>query len=234
MTDETRALREWEEAGILYVPGEVFRNRYPLRHTVHHFGGHTGGVEAVAVTPDGRLLLTGSDDGTARLWDLQSGRCLQTFAGHTGEVSAVAVTPDGRFLVTGSPDGTVRFWDLATGNLLAILYHVDRGYLWATPATPCAPSGWLHTDREDLIAVVRCPKEGPGELEVLPEDDPDRRRHLKVFNRRDMVLGRLRASWEEIEALERALEGRVRGGLAHLPGELPRLGGRGKGGEDGG
>jgi WD40 repeat protein len=65
----------------------------PLIRTLE---GHTGGISAVAVTPDGRRAVSGSEDRTLRLWDLESGQTIRTLEGHTGGVWSVAVTPDGR------------------------------------------------------------------------------------------------------------------------------------------
>lgn len=67
---------------------------------------------SVAITPDGRLALTGEADGTVRLWELATGRCLHTFESHTSRVSSIALTGDGRFAFTGSTDGTARLWDI--------------------------------------------------------------------------------------------------------------------------
>jgi WD40 repeat protein len=52
-------------------------------------------VTAVAFSPDGQTLLTGSGDNTARLWDTARGACLKTFEGHGRVVTAVAFSPDG-------------------------------------------------------------------------------------------------------------------------------------------
>ena len=80
--------------------------------------------------PGGRPVgVTGSDDGTVRVWDLATGAPAGELAGHTGAVAAVACTvlPGGQpVAVTGSDDGTVRVWDLATGTLAREL----------APATP--------------------------------------------------------------------------------------------------
>jgi WD40 repeat protein/transcriptional regulator with XRE-family HTH domain len=80
------------------------------------FKGHTDGLWAVTISPDGRYLATGSEDKTARLWDLATGQTLRIFSGHTAGVGSVAFSPDGKYLMTGSDDRTVRLWDVATGQ----------------------------------------------------------------------------------------------------------------------
>ena len=86
------------------------------------------GVSAVAVTPDGRRAVSGSDDGTLKVWDLEQGELLATLEGHGDSVRAVAVTPDGRRAVSGSDDRTLKVWDLEQGALLATLEgHGDCG-----------------------------------------------------------------------------------------------------------
>lgn len=78
--------------------------------------GHSADINAVAISPDGRLLLTGSSDHTACLWDMASGRELRCFVGHAEPVLAVAFSPDGRLALTGSLDRTARLWDAASGE----------------------------------------------------------------------------------------------------------------------
>jgi WD40 repeat protein len=82
------------------------------------FEGHRDRVYAVAVLPDGRRAISGGNDKTLKLWDLQTGQCLATFAGHRGEVRAVAVLPDGRRAISGGGD-TLKLWDLHTRECLA-------------------------------------------------------------------------------------------------------------------
>jgi WD40 repeat protein len=83
--------------------------------------GHTDQVTAVAFSPDGTRVLTGSGDNTARLWDAATGRAVATLAGHTYAVTAVAFSPDGTRILTGSDDGAARLWDAATGKTMATL-----------------------------------------------------------------------------------------------------------------
>ena len=83
------------------------------------FAGHTGFVMSVAFSPDGTCVLTGSGDGTARLWETNTGRLLSTWQGHTSSVNSVAFSPDGTRMLTGSSDGTARLWEASTGRLLS-------------------------------------------------------------------------------------------------------------------
>ena len=66
----------------------------------HTLTGHTDGVAAVAVAPDGTWLATAGSDGTVRIWDPHTGQARHTLTGHTGGVLAVAVAPDGTWLAT--------------------------------------------------------------------------------------------------------------------------------------
>lgn len=81
---------------------------------VNELAGHVAGINTVAWSPDGRSLLTASDDHTARVWDPETGGQRTALIGHTGPVTAALWTPDGQ-AVTGSADCTVRFWDTSDG-----------------------------------------------------------------------------------------------------------------------
>ena len=82
--------------------------------------GHSGPVRAVAFSPDGRHIVSGSGDRTLRLWEVESGAA-RTLEGHGGWVYAVAFSPDGRHIVSGSYDRTLRLWEVASGREIARL-----------------------------------------------------------------------------------------------------------------
>jgi WD40 repeat protein len=116
---------------------------WKLAKTVRTLEGHTGSVFSVAVTPDGRLALSGSDDRTLRLWDLESGKTIHILQGHRSAVKRIAVAPDGRSVVSTSDDRTLRLWDLHRGRMIRTLEgHTDsvRGVA-VTPDGRLALSG---------------------------------------------------------------------------------------------
>jgi len=126
-------------------------------------------VHSVAFSPDGKQVVSGSDDETLRLWDVTTGAALQTLKGHSGPVRSVAFSPDS---ISGSDDETVRLWDVITGAALQTL----RGYSDSVRSVAFSPDGkllptlrvfncwliegttnvlWLHTDYRPTCEAVR-------------------------------------------------------------------------------
>jgi small GTP-binding protein len=88
--------------------------------------GHTDRVWSVVLSGDGRRAVSGSDDKTVRVWDVETSRCLKVMEGHTDSVVSVALSGDGRRAVSGSDDKTVRVWDVETSRCLKVMEgHTD-------------------------------------------------------------------------------------------------------------
>jgi WD40 repeat protein len=81
--------------------------------------GHDDVIWALAFSPDGKWLISGSFDKTAIVWDVTSHKQLLRLSGHTKAVKAVAFTGDGERAVTGSGDETLRLWSASDGRLIA-------------------------------------------------------------------------------------------------------------------
>ncbi|HVG62992.1 MAG TPA: protein kinase [Hyalangium sp.] len=84
--------------------------------------GHSQTVDDVAFAPDGRHLITTSDDATLRLWDIKSGG-VRVLTGHTDEVWRLVFSPDGRSFATASKDRTARIWNQDTGESRVLAGH---------------------------------------------------------------------------------------------------------------
>jgi WD40 repeat protein/serine/threonine protein kinase len=78
-------------------------------------------VDALAFSPDGRRLVTGSLEGGVNVWEARTGRHLDSLTGNLGQVLDLAISPDGAKLATSSSDGTVRLWGLRTGQQILTL-----------------------------------------------------------------------------------------------------------------
>ena len=92
------------------------------REMLVRFSPH-GAVAAADISPDGKLLVTGSWDQSAKIWETATGRAILKLDGiHEGFVNSVEFSPDGNRILTGSDDGTARLWDVATGKPLETVF----------------------------------------------------------------------------------------------------------------
>jgi WD40 repeat protein/transcriptional regulator with XRE-family HTH domain len=97
--------------------------------------GHTDWVRSVSISPDGRTVLSGSDDQLIRLWDVKTTQCLKTFYGHTNRVRSVVFSPDGRLAASGSDDFTVRLWNMDSEDCINT-FHGHSSRVWSVAFRP--------------------------------------------------------------------------------------------------
>ncbi|MGK7925230.1 MAG: protein kinase, partial [Spirulina sp.] len=88
-------------------------------------------VRSICLSLNGETALSGHDDGSVRLWDVSSGKCLRRLYGHSDRVNAISISTNGGFAVSGSNDETLRLWDINSGQCLDTI-QVDGGGITAT------------------------------------------------------------------------------------------------------
>jgi WD40 repeat protein/serine/threonine protein kinase len=150
---------------------------------------HQASVPAVALSPDEKLVATGSFDQTIHLLDAANGKLLRVFRGHLNEVWSVAFSPDGRWLISSGKDGTARLWDLQrareprqwwlNGNLLGF----DSA--GTEPVTRTTEGLWQYWNSTNIVRSLSLPP-GPAVLSpdsrrflIMPPGDD---RAIKTFN----------------------------------------------------
>ncbi len=107
--------------------------------------GHQGEVTAIAVSPNGKLIASGSSDRSIRLWNFKgelletwTGRSLRSGVGHAAPITALVFSPNSRVLISASADGSIKQWDLRSGEQFSDL----TGQSWSIAAialSPCEP-----------------------------------------------------------------------------------------------
>lgn len=79
--------------------------------------GHEGEIVSLSFSAEGDKIVTGSFDHTARIWDVNSGKCIRVLDDHQGEISSTQFEFSGEFVATGSVDRTCKIWDVGSGQV---------------------------------------------------------------------------------------------------------------------
>jgi len=112
---------------------------------------HRGGVHWVAISPNGKYAVTSSEDETALLWDLKSGKTLRVFSDQTSSLSEVVFSPDGKQILTASFDGTAILYDITAGNMV----HTFADHFGKVVSCTFSHDGhYLATGSDDGTAIL--------------------------------------------------------------------------------
>jgi WD40 repeat protein len=123
---------------------------------------HDDVINAIAISPNGEWVVSGSNDRTARVWEAATGKEISRMA-HESFVNAVSFSPDGNWVVSGGSDNTVRIWNAATGGELLRKSHADSVISVAfTPDGKSAISGssdgitrvWNATSGAEVVHLI--------------------------------------------------------------------------------
>ena len=82
---------------------------------IRKFEKHTDQVNSAAFSPDGKRIVSASDDKTVRIWNAETGEEIHRFEGYSGNVTSAAFSPDGKLIVSADDDFTVRIFDVESG-----------------------------------------------------------------------------------------------------------------------
>ncbi len=105
----------------------------PGGRLIRTLSGHSSMVNALALTPDGKRVISASNDKTLKVWNLETGSEEFTLSGHSGWVNALALTLDGKRVISASYDSTLKVWNLETREII-VTFTGDNSLLCCTVA----------------------------------------------------------------------------------------------------
>jgi uncharacterized protein (TIGR02996 family) len=112
--------------------------------------GHTQFVQALAFTSDSKLLVTGSEDGSVRVWDVETGENVATSDAHGSAVNSLAFTADGKQLLTSSDDQTVKLWNIPSLDVVRTFEgHSD----YVSEVAPAGATRAVSSSRDGSVRV---------------------------------------------------------------------------------
>ena len=85
-------------------------------NSINSFKGHSDWIRSLAFSPDGQAIVSGSNDETARLWDVKTGQLIHMLTGHEQRIKSVGISPDGGIIASASANSIIKLWSLQTGK----------------------------------------------------------------------------------------------------------------------
>ncbi|EIN12156.1 WD40 repeat-like protein [Punctularia strigosozonata HHB-11173 SS5] len=176
--------RIWKDLAVVGLEGgTILVYEVTTGQTIRTFKGHTDYVSSVAFSPDGKRVVSGSDDETVCIWDVQSEQLVHPpLQGHTNHVTSVAFSPDSHWVASGSLDGTICLWNTTTGQLVCEPLRGHSNAVFSVMFShdgECIVSGsydetvrlWDTTSGQSLGS----PFEGPSRCVICVAISPDKR-----------------------------------------------------------
>ena len=111
---------------------------------------HTNLVRSLAFSLDGTFLVSGSDDRTVNLWDVQTGGVIKTFHGHTDWVLSVSISLDCTMIASGSRDRIIQLWDAQTGECCCVI-DGHNGQVFSVSFSPTDPKLLISACNDNTI-----------------------------------------------------------------------------------
>ncbi|KIJ58371.1 hypothetical protein HYDPIDRAFT_119616 [Hydnomerulius pinastri MD-312] len=174
-------------------------------------------IYAISYSPNGKLIATGTQDKSIRIWDSQSGRMLLDLIGHTDTIRALSFSHNGTQLASGSADHTIRIWNTSSGDTLGESWEAHSDYATSVAYSPddkvIATAGldgvvriWDVATRVKIVeitdhpAAVRCVRFSPDGSHLASGCDDH---NVRIYDRRTgaLVLGPLEGHTDLLGAI---------------------------------
>ncbi|MEC4816265.1 MAG: AAA-like domain-containing protein [Scytonema sp. PMC 1069.18] len=213
-----QSLGEMDEEIQAQVESALRQAVYEVK-AYNRLSGHSAGVNAVAVSPDGKILATGSTDNTVKLWK-PNGELIATLVEHDAAVNAVAISPDSKTIASASADKTIKLWK-TDGNLLTTL----KGHSDAVEAVAMSPDSKIIVSAGDDKTIKLWKRDGTllrtikglsGEIEGIAIS-PDGKtiasasddKTVKLWNIDGTLLRTLQGHEDEVEGVAISPDGKL-------------------------
>ena len=196
-----------------------------LRRTIYgvdeynRLSGHTGGVNGVAISPNGQMIISASEDQTVKLWR-RDGTLVRTLQGHSNVVKGVAISPDGEMIASASKDKTVKLWRLDGTFIRTLPGHSDEveevvfspdGQMIASAAEDKTLKLW-NLDGT-LIRTLQGHSDGVEGVGFSPDSQmiasASEDKTLKLWNLDGMLIRTLQGHRDEVEAVVFSPDGQM-------------------------